>query len=82
MVCVYLSKIVPEFLLRKYLRSKFFLLYKNQIQINFQDEKLHQLLMKTKETTFKSCFLVISPKEKCETLFTLLNKPEIVKKIN
>ncbi len=55
---------MPEFALRKCLRSKFYVLYKDEVKVNVQDDKLKYLLENTKEKTQKSCFLVISPDSK------------------
>jgi hypothetical protein len=63
------------------LRSRFYVLYKDEVRVNVQDDKLGRLLLNTKEKSHKSCFVVISPTNKSDCIIELLNNNEIANKI-
>lgn len=72
---------MPETLLRKLLRSRFYVLYRDEVAIRVEDDKLVRMLLNTKEITHKACFVVISPDSKEDSIVEMLNKNDLVKKI-
>ena len=73
--------LLPEFILRRIMRSPFYALYRHQIGVQLVDKPLSTLLRSTYMSRKPIMFCVANPNGCHESLLTLLTNPGLVRKI-